>query len=88
VTYYLIDISLVTFPLIWKFVFQNLTEAEAAFTKLLALKSYCEEAKNRIFSIRIKQLEEMGYHPNEAFTALTKSKNKTVSNNLFLANFA
>lgn len=62
--------------------FQNLTEAESAFSKLLTLNSYCELAEKRILSIRTKQLEGMGYHPNEAFTAVTRSKNKTVSSML------
>jgi len=61
------------------FALSNLSEAEAAYSKLLTLNSYCDEANSRIFSIRIKQLEEMGYHPNESFAALSKSKTKTVS---------
>lgn len=50
-----------------------------AFTKLIHLNSNVAEANNHLLEIRMKQLEEMGYHPNEAFTALLKSKNKTVS---------
>ncbi|XP_054260263.1 uncharacterized protein LOC128984907 isoform X2 [Macrosteles quadrilineatus] len=56
----------------------NLTEAESAFTRLLNDELYREKAQNRLFSIHIKQLEEMGYNRNEAFSALTKSKNKTL----------
>lgn len=59
--------------------FQNLSDAEMAFTKLINLNSHVAEANNHLLEIRMKQLEEMGYHPNEAFTALLKSKNKTVS---------
>lgn len=50
-----------------------------AFTKLINLNCHVAEADNYLLEIRMKQLEEMGYHPNEAFTALLKSKNKTVS---------
>uniref|UniRef100_A0A1B6MQ56 C3H1-type domain-containing protein n=1 Tax=Graphocephala atropunctata TaxID=36148 RepID=A0A1B6MQ56_9HEMI len=61
------------------FALNNLAEAETAFENLLSLNSHCDESKNRLFSIRIKQLEGMGYHPNEAFTALFKSKNKLIN---------
>lgn len=62
--------------------FQRLTEAESAFSKLLTLNSYCEEAEKRISSIRIKQLVEMGFDRNQAFTAVTRSQMITVSSML------
>uniref|UniRef100_A0A1B6EZA7 Uncharacterized protein n=1 Tax=Cuerna arida TaxID=1464854 RepID=A0A1B6EZA7_9HEMI len=61
------------------FALNKLEEAERAYTKLLSLNSHRSESDQRLFSIRIKKLEGMGYHPNEAFTALLKSKNKTIN---------
>lgn len=60
--------------------FQNLSDAETAFTKLIDLNiSHVAEANSRLVEIRIKQLEEMGYCQKEAYSALLQSKNKTVS---------
>jgi len=69
------------------FAIKNLSEADAAYTKLLNVNIYNEKVKERLSSIRVQQLEEMGYHPNEAYTAVLKSKNKTLDEAIdFLSN--
>lgn len=59
--------------------FQNHRAADAAFCQLVDDPTYKQEVKDKLFCLRLKQLEELGYNSNEAFTALHKSGNQSVS---------